>query len=489
MKNVKTIITSAIVRGQEVHEGFLMSLESYAKKMNGEIVLMELEANYSHDVFPEVNPKYLLKKKDHDYESTEKSLNRFIKLMPTDNLRAETGDPIIRGTKLAGVSDILVFPYHEFLREPLPSIPNEQGERHLREVWGTGAITKPRYKNSDTGKIASKNHCLGALIIQIDTKSHQQWMRFVSAQEDGSFIDLGVKYQPNGKTTEVLARQMVLGDLHPTHLDPKVKEAHFKAFKQFQPESIYVHDGDDFGFNSHHLEGKWNTKASMAEAGATTITQEDNINTKVYLEYVDSALKAITAKDRAKKWLFKFVKSNHDEHRDKYLERGAYLYEPSNYVDGHILALAKVYGGDPFQVSLVAKNLLREFFQKLVKETENHTYNSLNFDFDKRFSRMKWLSRVTLEIVGGNLLSEHGDRGANGSKGDLKQFHKMSYQVIHGHAHSSRIRGRCNQVGTSTDTQLPYNKGQPSNWNQSFALAYDDGSVQILDVVKGKYCA
>src|SRR5690606_483429 len=75
-------------------------------------------------------------------------------------------------------------------------------ERLPRMVATTGAITVSNYDNDyymsqRTSAIAEFDHQLGAIIVEVVDNTHYHF-RHVRASSDGSFVDLGRRYCPDG---------------------------------------------------------------------------------------------------------------------------------------------------------------------------------------------------------------------------------------------------------------------------------------------------
>jgi len=83
-------------------------------------------------------------------------------------------------------------------------------------------------------------------------------------------------------------------------------------------------------------------------------------------------------------------------------------------------------------------------------------------------------------------VGQHGDVGANGSRGSLLQFRKLNTKIIVGHYHSPGRKDGALAVGTSTHLRVGYNMG-PSSWLQTHVIIHNDGKAQHINFIDGEY--
>ncbi len=458
-------VVSTVCKGMPLNIPFKKALETFLKDKGASLKLVEAKANYADDTFDDEIDMNLLVQKDLNF-------SRDLKIIHLEDLRAETGNPISRIDRLTGAETTIVVAGTKQALKSLPSFPDSKGRRVARFTVSTGALVLPKYKNTITGRIAQEEHECGAVVLVKNAQGIADF-RHIKASKDGSFVYLNKRYHPNGKITEEKNIRIVFGDLHPAQLDPMVKQAHKEICSLTKPIEGYLHDADDFHSNSHHLEGRNNTKARLAENGELDLEKENVVNVGEFKDYQDMVKTLLVDK------------SNHDEHRDRWIEDGRYIYEPNSYVAGHLGSLVKVFGGDAFQASLVAEAGLRAFFKELGEKLKNHDYSPITFNFDKSLNRTKFLTRTDLIEVGGMILSKHGDKGANGAKGTTATFTQVGKKGVYGHGHFEEICRGVIRVATSSKTQLDYNKGEASNWTQSVVLVYEDGIGQIVRIKDG----
>ena len=261
------------------------------------------------------------------------------------------------------------------------------------------------------------------------------------------------KYSGN-KVTNAKIKAVSMGDFHPPFVDPDVIEETKKMLKLLKPEKVFWHDSFDACSISHHVEGKYLTKALINESYGSL--EEELQDTADKMNYVIES---------CPKSLHVVVRSNHDEHLDKYLDEFRFKD------DAHNLLLA---------LDLAKKNI--EFSRGISKQ------NALEFDLKQRglHPKVKFLKRQDKMEVCGIEMSNHGDYGANGSRGSSKQ-HGLSFtgDIVTGHAHTPEIGPYGNYVnGTCTYLSLPYtNDSGTSGWMNTHTIVYENGGRSHYHII------
>jgi predicted phosphodiesterase len=208
-----------------------------------------------------------------------------------------------------------------------------------------------------------------------------------------------------------------------------------------------LHDVFDGKSISHHNEGKLITLTKLAEKGRLSLRDELN-------GYV-SDLKTLS-----KNHHLVVVKSNHDEHLERYLNEARYIGHPHNHKLSLTLASWQVAGFNPLE---------QYFLQEHPEEAENVTF----LERDQSFK------------IAGIELGAHGDKGANGSRGSSRSMENAYGKCVYGHTHTPEISREAWCVGTTSLLQLDYNVG-PSSWFHTSCLVYENGQRQLLNCIDGK---
>lgn len=466
-------VVSSVAKGMPLNKPFLKAINTFLKERKGTLKLFEVQANYKiHKLDKDIDPSLLI--------TSDEKFSKNIRLVYIDGLRAETGSAVSRLAGFCGLEETLITGGTQISLKSLPSYPNEQDIRVGRYVATTGALVYPKYFKSNhsfTARQAQHDHECGAIVLIKDDNGDSDFVH-IKASKDGSFCFMNKRYHPSGKITLENNISMVLGDLHPVSVDPKALQTTLSLIKKLKIKDAYLNDADDFRNGlSHHLQGKNRTKARLALEGKLEQKTEQIINYNT----IKSIQDAVTGNT--------FInKSNHDEHRDSALERADFIFDPYNAESMCIQFLLSLHGADAYQASLIAEDSLRKAIKEIVKNLNNHDYNSvIKVMLDKGLSKTRFLNRSTLKIVNGKLvISKHGDAGIGGSKGSTKSFAQLGIGGVYGHGHFEEWHKNVIRVATLSKLNMDYNEGQPTNWSHSVVLVYEDGIAQIVRIKNGK---
>jgi hypothetical protein len=83
-------------------------------------------------------------------------------------------------------------------------------------------------------------------------------------------------------------------------------------------------------------------------------------------------------------------------------------------------------------------------------------------------------------------IGHHGDKGANGARGSLRQFARTGAKFVIGHSHQPGILDGCYQVGTSTHLKLGYNSGL-SGWLNTHCIIYPNATRTLINIIGGNF--
>lgn len=436
-KNKTFVITTAVI-GDKVDTKMLSSLNTYCDKFNAKLIIHVAKGKKS--LGQTLDPAL----RDYDVCLKETNLNTNVKLIPVFQASGKT-DPASGGLPRTGKRDssiIVASPKQRLLYTAtgIDKLPHA--------IMGTGAITKPDYdRNVISGYMAEYDHVMGAVVVEIDNDEIFHF-RQIQFDANGGFVDLGT-YICGGKSKQMKPEAMVLGDWHSGKGVYSVIEASKRITKQLGISRWILHDIFDGGSVSHHNEGKLLLLAMKASK------QELNL---------DSELHGLT---NDLKWMTSFldevviVKSNHDEHLERYLDEGRFMKDPANTELAITLAGAMLKGHSPVQYYVEQDATVKK-------------------------NKLRWLKRDESYMIAGIECGAHGDKGANGSKGTIGSLEKAFGDCVFGHAHTPQILRGAWCVGTTTDTHADYGAG-PSSWMNTHCLVYPNGSRQMINFIDGKY--
>jgi hypothetical protein len=334
---------------------------------------------------------------------------------------------------------IVPFPRHRF--KTVPRMLRESGAP--RAAWCTGSISHPYYKDTKSGSRMSRYHVYGALMIEIDDMDHFN-VRQLSWDGTG-FYDLDKYYTVKGVTKGHTLAALSMGDDHAVFQDPHVMDETYKLIEKLHPSYLFRHDTFDACSVTHHLDGKHISKSlvNLSLEEEARITARSIHHVEVTFPKVNQVM----------------VASNHPEHLDRYLDEGRYKDDHVNHILALELAWKKAEGNN------VVEYLLNK-------------YQPLN--------KAQFLARKQSFKVLGIEMGDHGDEGANGSRGSSKEKGIVySGKSVTGHTHSPEIGVYGNYVnGTSTFLSLGYTKDSgSSSWLNTHTMVYKNGKMSHFHII------
>lgn len=434
------VITAAELGASPNHQQ-LNAYDTYAKENDAEVIVIPIEGQHKDgDLADRFN----------EYELTShKKLGKKIEIKDFKT-KAQQINPLT-GLKRFGAVDgsfIIGSP-----KQHLEMIANSN-RCSPKAIMSTGASTLPNYKrNFRNGNIAHLDHRQGAVIIDAKKDSNRFYFRQVQNCADGSFVDMGVKYNPDGSTESVRADTMILGDLHITQMLPEEYDAACEMINTLKPKHVMLHDVFDAYSITHHDNGRQLVRAGKAGKGLLSLKDELYKTGEVLHEL---------ASQGHRDTVYHIVKSNHDEHLERYLDEGRYGGDAENLALSVKLANAMIEGKDPLLEG--------------IKQTYGHVPKNIKFlDRDDEFERYGWH------------LSSHGDKGPSGSRGSLNAFEYSLGKAFVGHSHSAAIRKDIWRVGTLCTPEVAYAKGTTGAWSATSGVIYPNGKAQLITSFGGEW--
>jgi hypothetical protein len=302
----RLVVTSA-QNCTPVHENFFACLLNYCKHNKAKLLVIPYRYKNPTSIFvdkeadwwdPKVAPyimdghirvaKHLQILGHHKTQPTA--------IQPLNGLDGETGlDSAIVGHPKIQLKSIAT---------PSQSLP--------KILTSTGAVTHPNYTDSSAGWRGHRHHSLAAIIVELDKKNELFHLRHVHGdQQSGAFYDLDEHYTTN-TVSEAEASVLVTGDSHALFMDPDVEKATYTApdsiVSVLKPKHVVLHDVlDGYSISHHH---KHNTIVKIGKHRFKCGNIEDEL--QVTADFIDRiSREGITTH---------IVKSNHDEHFNRWLE-------------------------------------------------------------------------------------------------------------------------------------------------------------------------
>lgn len=331
--------------------------------------------------------------------------------------------------------------------------------KHPKLMMTTGACTVRNYTDTKQGKLGAFNHCLGALIVEIDSDSF--YVRQLNATKQGNIIDLDMEFTPEGARPAPRALSLSMGDTHYRFIQPHVVKATFTApesmMKLLRPKHLFWHDVIDFHSRNHHHKDNYLTRFGKWKFGMESVRAE-------FTEAVQFMNKKTPAD-----CVSHVVSSNHDRAAARWLKDADFRDDPVN---------AEFY-----------LELAKEILASVRRTDGGVAYNDPFITFGKKIAapNVQFLKQGESFVLADVEYGFHGDNGPNGSRGSTKNLSKMGIKVTKGHNHTAEIIDGCYSAGKSTGP-LEYEQGSPSSHSNSHVVQYANGKRSILFIINGKYC-
>lgn len=444
------LITTAVAEA-EAHQGFLNAMNVYSETNDAQVVIMPCESITNSFENRTATFDKVFSAEKYMFVTEDTPLNDNISLCSIQ-VSAKQIKPITGMLRIGSREGSYVFASPKQFLEYIPS-GNSRDKNY--SIMTPGACTLPKYYTEKfvskrLSYIADYDHTMGAIIVELDGKNHFHF-RQIQADQDGSFIDLGKMYHHDGKITQV-ETNIVFGDLHGIHHDPKAVNAMLKFVKSSKLKigSVYLHDIFDGYSISHHIK-------DIAEKQTRSINNKNKLSDELVETF--NLVKHIESSTKPSKVVV--VKSNHDEFLTRYLSSGRYVEDPENHYLSLKIATAQFEGED----------VIKRGFESVGKTVPNS---------------WEFLGRGDTSEIGGVECGSHGDLGLNGARASLNSLEKVYGDCVIGHNHSAAIQRGVFRVGTMTLLDMGYNRG-PSSWTQTNCLVYGNGQRQLVNFINGKY--
>lgn len=437
---MKTYVVSSFIPNANIDNNFVYALQAYCRLNKAELIISECKFNYKRDIENNIYNDSIREefasvlKKSYKFNDNlflsdfKQSINVVDPLSGMDSFAVKKG------------SFLLPFPRHRF---KTVSRMLKDGHTPLA-MWCTGTVSKPYYKDSKSGIRMSPYHVIGALVVHVE---NDKIYHVRQLQWDGQgFYDLLYYYDMYGATKVNDAVEVLnMGDDHAIFQHPEAMKCTIEMIEKLNPKHVFRHDTLDCASISHHVEGKYITKASI------NLTLEE--------ELVQTGATINEFRLRFPNIIQHMVPSNHNEHLDRYLDECRYRDDKFNHIIGLELALAKAKGHNVFEYAM------------------SKYYNLSNVIFYNRSDSLK---------INGTEMLCHGDEGSNGARGSVTEAGLVyDGNVITGHTHSPEIGvygNYCN--GTLTKLSLPYTKDSGgSKWMHTNTIQYKNGKKTHLHII------
>jgi len=456
---VKTYVITAAQACAAPNSNFLTGLEYCTEQMNAELKILPMIGKSAAEDWVEEN--FHRRIREHRLEYDKFKINNNVQIEQF-NIRPYAIEPLTGLYRFAQRETTLIFASPKQHWRPVA----HSNKKHPKFLVTTGACTQPNYVTTDSksaerrrlGDIARRDHVYGAMIIEVEDEEIFH-MRPIRANSEGKFVDLGVMY--DGKeTSESKLEAMVLGDYHMGWTDPQVRNTTLEIIKEMKPERLILHDFFDGHSVSHHIEQRYIEYKLIQQADRGHQYLERELK-----EGTDELLLLSELMEGRKIYI---APSNHHEFLHRYLNECRFTKDPPNARFGFILAgyFAEKDYNNPVEAgyNMVAPK------KKLPK----------NIIFLRRDQDFK---------VRGYQLGSHGDKGPGLGYASMNSKENDWGKSITGHVHKAQIMRNTYTVGAMLPLSPYYMRGSPTDFSHSHAFLWDNGTVQLINIIDGKWRA
>jgi hypothetical protein len=324
----------------------------------------------------------------------------------------------------------------------------------------TGAATEANYSNSRAGAGGEHNHCLGAVLVELDAGGIF-YLRHLSANDDGEFTDLDKLFTPKGVFDAPPPEAIILGDTHVATTDLRVDRATFGKgglVTRYRPKRIVWHDVfDGQSVNPHSADDPF-TQQALASGDRDNVEREVN----EAIDWVESRTPA-----GSKSYV---VASNHDDFLRRYIIKNDWKLLPTKNRQFYLRMAAVMDAG-----------------AKLVDGMPHYPSPFPYCVEQRKAANIHCLSLGEPLIIENTQCGYHGHKGPNGAKGSIKNMSRLGDKVAIAHGHGPGACGIARQVGHNAKESQPYTLGAPSSWMHTDLLIHKGGQSQLVTIVAGKH--
>jgi len=459
------VITSA-QNATPIFTSFLDCIKVYLRERNAELMVIPNRYRNPTSIWSDMNKdnewwdhriqKYLVEKRV--------KLNNNIDIMGNIKIQPTAVNPLSGFETYTGESSaIFGHPSIQLKSVPTPA-------KSMPKILSTtGSITQPNYTDSKAGHKGEFNHCYAGTIVEIDGDAF--YTRHIHANDDGEFYDLDRYYTADGSRKTDSIPALITGDIHAVFHDENVEKATYtnddSIVNTLKPENWVIHDLEDFYSRNHHHRDN-----DILAFGKHHFKKRDNVEESLQIsaDFVDKHSRPFMQNI--------IVRSNHDEAFDRWLKEADPKKDPENALFYHYMKYYQYKNVVETPTSYKTIDAF-EFWCKNpescrgLANIENTTFLSRDERDPKR-------------VIKGIEIGYHGDKGPNGTRGNLSNLSKMGPKIIIGHSHTPGILHGTYQVGVSARIDLEYASG-PSSWLHTHCLIYPDGHRTLIHIVKGKW--
>ena len=418
----------------KVHEQLWENMMVYAKFLGAEIHVILGRYRNPTNIRELNNEEYWDSKVLPYADASRHNIHKHLALMSDIKIQPTANTPLVG---MEGISRLnsSIFGHPKMQLDTIPALEGYEPKILLT----TGAVTKKNYSDSKEGKKGDFHHVFGFVIVEIKDKN-VFIPRQVTATSSGSFSDLIYNVR-DGKVKKINSISYAnLGDKHIGDHCPIVESQQRKWLDYFNPKATMVHDIFNGASVNHHEENDPIKKYYLEQTGQNSIKRE----IEVMMDWIESM----------KKYNLVIVSSNHNDWLDRYIKRKDWRHDVKNAME--FMEYAKILMSGKAVKGIVAYLIDERFGESVKTLSRNESFRISNIE-----------------------LAQHGDVGANGSRGGIMQFKRLSTKMDVCDSHVPRRLDGVMYVGKSKKLRVGYNIGA-SSWRNADIICHKDGKRQHI---------
>lgn len=427
------IITSAM-NGTPIFKEFFDNLLSYAGTLAAEVYVVAMRYKNPTSIFTDRAKDVWAKELTPYLDANRHDIHKYVSVMSDVKIQPTAEDPLSSMEGLSG-GKTCVFGHPRVHMKFLPVLKGS----NPKIMMTTGSVTMPDYTDSKSGKKGEFHHTFGFVIVEIKN-DETFFIRQVTANSDGSFIDID-KMVSEGHITQAPAPlAMVLGDIHQAKLTSGSIHRMKRVISELKPDVVVMHDVFDGESVNPHESNNPIKRHDIYKSYRNRLSDELSRSVR-FISNIANMVRLVV-----------ITRSNHDDFLDRYISDVDWRKDIANAETYTELASVLLSGK-------AKKGLFPYIVESKLKSVRC-------LDIDESF------------LVADVELGHHGHIGANGSKGSPNQFRKLSTKLVTGHTHSPMRMDGHSVVGCQ-ELDHGYNIGM-SNWWISDVIINADGKRQHL---------
>ena len=422
----RVYFVTSVQNNADVNYKALKTVESYCKARNAHLLVGQVLYNHDQDESMDFDPRL-----NKYYVNRETMLGSDTKVLFDVNILATRKYPCRAvSTMTQGKNTIVMSARRQII--PIPSGVFED----TNHIFSSCTLSHPHYIQKTAGQDAEFHHVYGGLIVEVDSDG-TCFHRHVTINSDGSFYDLGVKYD-GGKSEHVGCLDAVLGDSHAPNHDVEITSKIKSILRGMNCEDVSLHDVYDAEMVSPHVY----TTGALRHKMSGGVADEYN----KAMAYV---------KDMAGHFAINLIPSNHNNMLDRWIFKQDWKRLPADDMQFY-LKMSELALGSTSSLDLFDQDCAANIFD--LSAYERH-----------------------IPIMTGKYQNVHGDCGINGARGiNPSTANKIGCHIIHGHTHNVQWIDGVLSIGHTSNMGHGYNERGWSTWQRGFSVRYADDHVQML---------